>query len=264
MHQGPISIVPTPSSISFTLTTPSHYPFSDVEYNSTHLGTPSSLSLSPKYFPLHQENSHRIQKLTSKNQSVQKPSSPSGELGEYDGTYFPSILSNHLYISSPQKTIARAPTSAANYRTTLLDEGAHDSHNFIQRCHAGHHDHLHSSEADTDNQQQETSSPFSSSPSSSHRTSDPLIRVYSRCPSKSKFNTSTKLDSLNTPQPKDSHTLDYDTTPPRRLRPLSDIYKELDNLECHFSDLDNGPTPNIDQDSPHTDLEEPSNVEEAL
>ena len=35
-------------------------------------------------------------------------------------------------------------------------------------------------------------------------------------------------------------------------------------MECHFSDLDNGPTPNIDQDSTHTDLEEPPNVEEAL
>ena len=264
MHQGPISIVPTPSTISFSLTTPSHYPFSDVEYNSTHLGNPSSLSPSPKSFPLHQENSHRIQKLTSKYQSVQKSSSPSGELGEYDDTSFPSILSNHPYISSPQKTIARAPTSAENYRTAPLDEGAYDSHGFIQGRHTGHHDHPHSSEADTNSRQQETSSPFSSPPSISHHTPDPLILVYSRRPSKSKFNTTTKLDSLNTPQPKDSHTLDYDTTPPRRLRPLSDIYQELDNLECHFSDLDNGPTPNIDQDSPHTDLEEPPNVEEAL
>ena len=204
MHQGPISIVPTPSTISFSLTTPSHYPFSDVEYNSTHLGTPSSLSPSPKSFPLHEENNHRIQKLTSRNQSVQNPSSSLGELGEYDHTSSPSILSNHPYISSPQQTIARAPTSAANYRTTLLDEGAHDSHNFIQRCHAGHHDPLHSSEADTDNQQQETSSPFSSSTSNSHCIPKPLIHVYSRHSSvhshmKSKLNTSLiKLDFHNT------------------------------------------------------------------
>ena len=183
MHQGPISIVPTPSTVSFSLTTPSHYPFSDVEYSSTHLGTPSSLSPSPKSFPLHQENSHRIQKLNSRNQSVQNPSSPPGERGEYEGTSAPSILSNHPYISSPQQTIAWDPTSAANYRTTPLDEGAHNSHDFIQRRHGGQHDHLYSSKADTDNQQQEISWPFSSSPYSSHRTPEPLIQVFSRCPS---------------------------------------------------------------------------------
>ena len=82
---------------------------------------------------------------------------------------------------------------------------------------------------------------------------------------KSKFNTSpTKLDSPNTPQPKHSHTPDNDTTPPKRLRSLSNIYQELDNLECPFSNLDNGHTRNNDQDSPHTNLEEPTNVEETL
>ena len=55
-----------------------------------------------------------------------------------------------------------------------------------------------------------------------------------------------------------------DTTPPRRLRKLSDLYQELDKLDCHFSDLDTGHTSNLDVDSPHIDFEEPTNVEEAL
>ena len=61
-----------------------------------------------------------------------------------------------------------------------------------------------------------------------------------------------------------SHTYDNDIRPPRSFRPLFDIYQELDKLECHFSNLDTGYTSNLDLDNPHTDLEEPMNVEEVL
>ena len=126
-HQGRISIVPTPSSVSFTLMSPSHYSFSDVEYSSTHLGTPSSLSRTPKSSPLRQENNYRTQKLTSENQSVHNTSSPWEDLGEYDQTSSLSIFSNHPCLWSPQHTIARVPTSSKSYRTAPPHEGAEDT-----------------------------------------------------------------------------------------------------------------------------------------
>ena len=70
-----------------------------------------------------------------------------------------------------------------------------------------------------------------------------------------------RLNSPNTPQTKHLH---IDTTPPRRLRKLLDIYEEVEELECHFSDRDTGHTSNLDIDSPHIDLEEPINVEKSL
>ena len=49
---------PTPSSVSFTLTPPSHHPFFDAEYSSTHSGTTFKPSHSPTFSPLHQENNY--------------------------------------------------------------------------------------------------------------------------------------------------------------------------------------------------------------
>ena len=100
MHQTPTD--PTPSSVSFTLTPPSHHPFSDAEYSSTHSGTTSKPSHSPTFSPLHQENSydHKNQKLTSKNH-VQNPPSPWEEQGEYDHPSPPSTFSNNPFLSSP-------------------------------------------------------------------------------------------------------------------------------------------------------------------
>ena len=124
--------------------------------------------------------------------------------------------------------------------------------------------------AEIENQQHETSSSFCSSASNSHGTRETFIHVYSRKPSmhshtKFELNTSPiKLDFSNTTQPQQSHTLDNDTTLPRRFRRLCDIYQELENLECHFSNIDNDYTFNLDKDNPHNNIEEPTNIEEAL
>ena len=130
MHQTPTD--PTPSSVSFTLTPPSHHPFSDAEYNSTHSGTTSNPSHSPTFSPLHQENSydHQNQKLTSKNH-VKNPPSPWEEQGKYDQPSPPSTFSNNPYLLSPQHIISRASTPSTHYKTTPPNKGAEDGHDII-------------------------------------------------------------------------------------------------------------------------------------
>ena len=76
--------------------------------------------------------------------------------------------------------------------------------------------------------------------------------------------TMSNFNSPNTPKIKHLPISNIDTTPRRCLRKLSDIYQDLDKLKCHFSGLDTGHTCNLDVDSPYTDFEEPTNVEEAL
>ena len=72
---------------------------------------------------------------------------------------------------------------------------------------------------------------------------------------------------LETPSTYD--TSNIDPTSPRRLRRLSDIYKELDELDCHFSDLhprNIGSLDKSDLDEVPTkiDWKEPTTLEKAL
>ena len=72
---------------------------------------------------------------------------------------------------------------------------------------------------------------------------------------------------LDTPPMYDTYNID--TTSPRCLRRLSDIYRELDELECHFSDLDPSnigilDKSGLDEVSTKIDCEEPKTIEEAL
>ena len=85
-----------------------------------------------------------------------------------------------------------------------------------------------------------------------------ILVAHLRLTHKAKFKTThISLDSPNTPQPKHLHTYENNIIPPS----LFGIYKELDKHECHFSDLQTGHTSNLNLDNPHTDLDQPTNLQ---
>ena len=263
-HHGFSSIAATPSSISLSLTAPSHHHSSDDEYDSTFLDTQtnSSHDAQSSSFCEDKNNVNKNQKFTSAKRPVRN--SPSQQ-AEKDDHIRLTPSSARLLNPRPQSPLPAndEASSSTTYRTRSSDADGKDSHGLVRPTQIDHRDFSAQPIADLHSRNLKITSPSPHPSLSSHNRNDHSNIGHPPILSNPKiFN---DFNSPHTPQTKHQPIPNTDTTPPRRLRKLSDIYQELDELECHFSDLDTGHTSNLDDvDSPHTVYEEPTNVEEAL